>query len=113
MFDYDLIFIFIIYEFKMGIENYVTILLIIGSTHLYYKLLNNTSSNFTNKISILVNENTKLNIELKNIKERLTDLEAFRLKAYEKNLSMIETRNWERNLDLDFDEDEDEDEENY
>ena len=94
----------------MGIENYLSLLFIIGSTHLFYKTMNNISSNFTNKLSIIVNENTKLNTELNHIKERLTDLEAFRLKAYEKNLSMIETRNWERNLDLDFEEEEEEEE---
>jgi regulator of replication initiation timing len=92
----------------MGMENYVVVLFIFGSTHLFYRLLNNISSNFNSKISILINENTKLNIELKDIKERLTDLEAFRLKAYEKNLSMIDTRKWEENLDLDYDDDDDE-----
>lgn len=103
----------------MGIENYITLFVILGSTHLFYKIANNISTNLhTNlnnmnqKLGIIVNENTKLKNEISNIKERLTDLEAFRLRAYEKNLSMVETRKWEEHLDIDFEED-DEEEETY
>ena len=62
---------------------------------------------FDYKFKFLIIENAKFQLEICNIKERLSDLEAFRLKAYEKNLSMMETRKWEEDLDIDYDDDED------
>lgn len=91
----------------MSFHNYATIFIFLGSTHLFYRIINNISSNMDNKLGIVINENTKLKTEINHIKERLTDLEAFRLKAYEKNISMMETRKWEENLDLDYDDEED------
>lgn len=93
---------------KMSLNNCINTIIVIGSTHLFYTLFVKIS----NSINIINNRINEINIEINNIKDRITDLEEFRLKAYERNLSMMETRKWEEDLDLDYDdEDEEEDDE--